>query len=149
MALNLNEIKELQTKPQGFKPKPKAARPAAQPAAVQPTDLNQVAQSEAMTIRESVNLSAGTGARALQALSVQRDNTQQAIAAEIERLTDPELFFSETMAIAAEKIRSREQQRDQVSFELDFFDVASVTASLPAPRPLPQVQTLKSLSSAG
>jgi hypothetical protein len=53
------------------------------------------------------------------------------------------------MAIAAEKIRSREQQRDQVSFELDFFDVASVTASLPAPRPLPQVQTLKSLSSAG
>ncbi|MCY7282476.1 MAG: hypothetical protein LH679_03355 [Cyanobacteria bacterium CAN_BIN43] len=140
-------------KPQGFTPKPKADRPStaaqSEPTAVQPTDLNQVAQSEAMTIRESVNLSAGTGARALQALTVQRDNTQQAIAAEIERLTDPELFFTETMAIAAEKIRSREQQRDQVSFELDFFDVASVTASLPAPRPLPQVQTLKSLSSAG
>ena len=157
MGLNLNEIKAQQTaqstagKP--FTPKPKADRPSAaaqpEPTAVQPTDLNQVAQSEAMTIRESVNLSAGTGARALQALSVQRDHTQQAIATEIERLTDPELFFSETMAIAAEKIRSREQQRDQVSFELDFFDVASVTASLPAPRPLPQVQTLKSLSSAG
>ncbi|MCY7283697.1 MAG: hypothetical protein LH679_09675 [Cyanobacteria bacterium CAN_BIN43] len=148
MALNLNEIKELQTKPQGFTPKPKADRlDAAQPE--NPTDLNQVAQSEAMTIRESVNLSAGTGARALRALSVQRDHTQQAIAAEIERLTDPELFFTETIAIAAEKIRSREQQRDQVSFELDFFDVASVTASLPAPRQLPQVQTLKSLSSAG
>jgi len=122
------------------------ARATEQSTAVQPTDLNQVAQSEAMTIRESVNLSAGTGTRALQALSTQRDNTQQAIAAEIERLTNPELFFTETIAIAAEKIRSREQQREQVSFELDFFDVASVTASLPAPRPLPQVQTVKSLS---
>jgi len=156
MGLNLNEIKAQQaaqsTAGKPFTPKAKADRPAAaqsEPTAAQPTDLNQVAQSEAMTIRESVNLSAGTGTRALQALSTQRDNTQQAIAAEIERLTNPELFFTETIAIAAEKIRSREQQREQVSFELDFFDVASVTASLPAPRPLPQVQTVKSLSSAG
>ena len=146
----LNAAANSKTKPQGFTPKAKSECPAAPPAAaVQPTDLNQVAQSEAMTIRESVNLSAGTGARALQALSAQRDNTQQAIAAEIERLTDPELFFTETMAIAAQKIRTREQQRDQVAFELDFFDVASVTASLPAPRQLPQVQILKSLTSAG
>ncbi len=143
--IDFDNAKANRTKPQGFTPTAKDDRPtAAQPE--NPTDLNQVAQSEAMVIRESVNLSAGTGARALQALTVQRDNTQQAIAAEIERLTDPELFFTETMAIAAEKIRSREQQRDQVSFELDFFDVASVTASLPAPRQLPQVQALKSLS---
>jgi len=113
------------------------------------TDHKAIAQSEAMTIRESVNLSAGTGARALQALSAQRDNTQQAIAAEIERLTDPELFFTETMAIAAEKIRTREQQRDQVAFELDFFDVASLTASLPKPYQLPQANQHKQLSSAG
>jgi hypothetical protein len=134
------------SKPQGFAPSPKSDRAAA---STEPADHASVTQSEALTVRESVNLTAGTGARALQALTAQREQTQETIAAEIERLTDPDLFFAETMNRAAEKIRQRQQSRDQVAFELDFFDPASVTALLPKPRQLPQVWTGKQLSAAG
>jgi hypothetical protein len=127
-------------KPQGFTPKPKSDRPDAAPQVAPGADPNQVTQSEALTIRESVNLAAGTGAKALQSLAVQREQTAEAIASEIARLTDPTLFFAETMSRAADKIRARE---DQVSFELDFFRAAELT--LPTPYALPPVREVKAI----
>jgi hypothetical protein len=130
----------------GFAPKSRgkgfAPSKGDRPAAVQPepADPNQVTQSEAMTIRESVNLAAGTGARALQSLAGRRAQTAETIAAEIARLTDPTLFFAETMTLAAEKIRAREEQ---VSFELDFFNAAGL--DLPTPYSLPPVRNARAL----
>jgi hypothetical protein len=124
----------------GFAPSPKTDRPAAAPQPAPSAAANQVTQSEALTIRESVNLAAGMGAKALQALSGQRDQTAEAIADEIARLTDPTLFFAETMSRAADKIRARE---DQVSFELDFFSAAELT--LPTPYALPPVREVKEI----
>jgi hypothetical protein len=150
MPLNMDKLNgSPKPKPKGFTPR-KTDRPATVPTAAPATgELARVTQSEAMTVRESVNSTAGTGARALQVLTAQRDKTQQTIAAEIERLTDPDLFFAETMAIAAEKIRSRDQQREQAGFELDFFDSANITESLPPRRQLPPIQSQRQLSAAG
>jgi hypothetical protein len=161
MPLNIEKLNGStngKTKPNGFTPnsqnKAKRAAASVQPEPIaapsaSTADYSQVTQSQALTVRESVNMTAGTGAKALQSLTAQRDMTQEAIASEIERLTDPDLFFAETMALAAQKIRTRDQQRDQAAFELDFFDAASVTASLPKPRHLPQATQHKQLSSAG
>jgi N-methylhydantoinase B/oxoprolinase/acetone carboxylase alpha subunit len=107
-------------------------------------DVNASVQSESMTIRESVNLAAGMGAKALQTLSEQRDQTAEVIAEEIARLTDPTLFFAETMSRAADKIRARE---DQVSFELDFFNATELV--LPTPYVLPSARDIKAIGTAG
>jgi hypothetical protein len=127
----------------GFTPR-KTNRPAAVPTppnADDPSvDHSHVVQSEAMTIRESVNLAAGMGAKALQALSGQREQTKETIAAEIERLTDPGLFFAETMTLAADRIR---QRQDQIEFELDFYDAAGLQSMLPEVSALPKFKQLK------
>jgi hypothetical protein len=124
----------------GFTPTSKTDRPAASPTAPNAVDPSKVTQSEAMAIRESVNLAAGMGAKALQALSGQREQTKETIAAEIERLTDPGLFFAETMTLAADRIR---QRQDQIEFELDFYDAAGLQAMLPEVSALPKFKQLK------
>jgi hypothetical protein len=140
MPLNIDKLNGSPNSGKGFTPR-KTDRPAAAPVQPVPTAAaNQVTQSEALTIRESVNLAAGTGAKALQSLAVQREQTAEAIAAEIARLTDPTLFFAETMSRAADKIRARQ---DQVNFELDFFSAAELT--LPTPYALPSVREVKAI----
>lgn len=138
MEASLNTNGKTANSGKGFVPSPKTDRPAA--AQPESPTANQVTQSEAMTIRESVNIAAGTGAKALQALAGQRAQTAETIAAEIARLTDPTLFFAETMTLAAEKIRAREEQ---VTFELDFFNAAGL--ELPTPYSLPPVREVKAL----
>jgi hypothetical protein len=126
------------TKPQGFTPngKNKAKHQDAQqaqegdrPNDQSAPDLNQVTQSEASTIQKSVNLAAKTSEKSLEALEGGREKASERIAAEIARLTDPTLFFAETMSRAADKIRARE---DQVNFELDFF-AAAAELEMPTP----------------
>jgi hypothetical protein len=127
----------------GFAP---AAKPDRRPVQEQPpapaaapsiADLNQVRQSEALTIRETVSAAAGHGSRALQALADQREQVKGVLKAEIARLTDPDLFFAELMNESADLIRQREMNRPAgEGFVLDFFDIP---LELPTPRSLPMV----------
>jgi hypothetical protein len=108
-----------------------------------------IAQSEALTVRDSGGMTANAESQGIKALATRRESIQDAMAAELARLTDPDIFHAEVMAKAAERIRTRDQKRGQVEFELDFFDVSSVTASLPKPYQLPQAKQPKQLSNAG
>ncbi|GEM_PF-3236598 len=153
----LNKTINGKNRDKGFVPKAKAHSPAQPSQELAPqtddisndTDHAMIAQSEALTVRDSGGMTANAESQGIKALATRRESIQDAMAAELARLTDPDIFHAEVMAKAAERIRTRDQKRGQVEFELDFFDVSSVTASLPKPYQLPQAKQPKQLSNAG
>jgi len=154
MALNLNEIKEMQNqsstsdkaKPQGFTPKSKADRPAAaqpEPAATpQPTTqsastaipqarTNALALSsqshDAMSALQSTGLQ--NAASYVQRKQAERNSIVDKVSDAIAYLSDPDLLESDIMSAAAAKVAARSDAWGYSEPVVDFDNLFALPAS--------------------